>query len=87
MKKLKGLVKKIYSRSMLIKKSTKYKLGVPSYIGYNEFISVFHNVSPEKDIDFFYDDILDNIFKLGITKSLIGSIILIFRPINIYFGR
>ena len=55
-KKIKGLAKKIQSRSILIGPSSKYKLGVPKYIGYNEFISVFHNIGP--DFYFFYDNIL-----------------------------
>ena len=49
-KKIKVLTKKIQSRTILIGPSSKYKLGVPRYIGYNEFISVFQNVRPEKKI-------------------------------------
>ena len=85
-KKIKVLAKKIQSRTILIGSSSKYKLGVPRYRGYNEFISVFHNVGPEKRLDFFCDDILSQIFKIGFTNSVINSIILIFRPINMYFG-
>ena len=44
-KKIKVLTKK--TRTILIGKSSKYKLGVPRYIGYNKFISVFNNVCPD----------------------------------------
>ena len=57
-KKIKVLAKKIQSRTILIGPFSKYKLGVPIYIGYDEFISVFQNVRPEKRLDFFCDHIL-----------------------------
>ena len=57
-KKIKVLAKKIQSRTILIGPSSKYKLGVPRCIGYNEFISVLQNLRPEKRLDFFCDHIL-----------------------------
>ena len=57
-KKIKVLAKKIQSRTILIGSSSKYKLGVPRYIGYNEFISVLQNLRPEKRMFFFCDHIL-----------------------------
>ena len=57
-KKIKGLAKKIQSRSILIENCSKYKLGVPRCIGYNEFISVLQNLRPEKRLDFFCHNIL-----------------------------
>ena len=57
-KKIKVLAKKIQSRTILIGSSSKYKLGVPRYIGYNEFISGLQIVCPEKRLDFFCDHIL-----------------------------